>query len=132
MGGTVDRDADIAMETDDDAPLYDDDPLPGAVCETFGEVHDAERFSDEPSREAFDAREPASPESASLVADAPLEAALRPFESLPTLPPDVNEAFELMKLAILNHKVSGWRDIARDDVLAVLESLRQLAVARAE
>ena len=37
-----------------------------------------------------------------------------------------------MKLAILNHKVSGWREIARDDVLAVLESLRQLVLAPAE
>ena len=57
---------------------------------------------------------------------------LRPFEALPPLPSDLNEAFELMKLAILGHKVSGWREIARDDVLAVLESLRQLVLAPAE
>jgi hypothetical protein len=54
---------------------------------------------------------------------------LRPFESLLPLPSDLNEGFELMKLAILNHKVSGWREIARDDVLSALESLRQLAPA---
>ena len=57
---------------------------------------------------------------------------LRPFESLPTLPSDLNEGFELMKLAILNHKVSGWAEISQDDVLAVLESLRQLVLAPAE
>ena len=66
------------------------------------------------------------------MADAPAAAAVRPFEALPPLPPDLNEAFELFRLAILNHKVSGWREIARDDVLAVLESLRQLALAPAE
>jgi hypothetical protein len=57
---------------------------------------------------------------------------VRPFEALPPLPADLNEAFELMKLAILAHKVSGWREIARSDVLSVLESLRQLALAPAE
>jgi hypothetical protein len=48
------------------------------------------------------------------------------------LPGDLNEAFELMKLAIIAHKLTGWQEIARDDVLAVLESLRQLAMAPAE
>ncbi len=60
---------------------------------------------------------------------APAAEPLRPFESLPPLPPDLNEAFDLMRLAILNHKVSGWREISRADVLAALESLKQLAVA---
>ena len=54
------------------------------------------------------------------------------IEGLPPLPVDLNEAFELFKLAILNHKISGWREIGRNDVLAVLESLRQLALAPAE
>ena len=40
--------------------------------------------------------------------------------------------FELLKLAILNHKVSGWREIAGDHVLAVLKSFRQFALAPAE
>ena len=70
--------------------------------------------------------------TAAPVADVPALPPLRPFEALPPLPSDLNEAFELMKLAILGHKVSGWRDIARDDVLAVLESLRQLVLAPAE
>jgi len=51
---------------------------------------------------------------------------------LPPLPTDLKEAFELMKLAILSHKITGWQEIARDDVLSVLESLRQLALAPAE
>jgi hypothetical protein len=51
---------------------------------------------------------------------------------LPELPADVAEAMELFKLAILAHKVAGWRDISRRDLLAVLDSLRQLALAPAE
>ena len=66
------------------------------------------------------------------VADVPAAPPLRPFESLPPLPPDLNEAFDLFRLAILNHKVSGWREISRNDVLSVLESLKQLALAPAE
>jgi hypothetical protein len=51
---------------------------------------------------------------------------------LPPLPADLKEAFELMKLAILGHKISGWNEIARDDLLSVLESLKQLALAPTE
>lgn len=67
-----------------------------------------------------------SSEPADRSAEAP---AIRPFESLPPLPPDVAEAFEAMKLAIVSRRVSGWSDITRDDMLSVLEALRQLTLA---
>jgi hypothetical protein len=35
-------------------------------------------------------------------------------------------------LAILHHKVSGWAEISCRDVVAVLEALRQLALAPTE
>ena len=76
-----------------------------------------------------DADSPADAAAATRVSGDPL---VRPFEALPELPPDVAEAMELFKLAILAHKVAGWREIARKDLLAVLDSLRQLAVAPAE
>ncbi len=57
---------------------------------------------------------------------------MRPFASLPPLPPDVNDAFEAYKLCILRHKMAGWQEISRDDMLASLESLKQLALAPAE
>ena len=53
----------------------------------------------------------------------------RPFEHLPELPPDLAEAFETFKLAILRHKVAGWTEVARDDVLATLDALGQFACA---
>ncbi len=120
----------VAAELDEDVSACDDGRLPATISETFGEVHGSEQPSDDESEaEAFDADKKGM---SNAVADAPTAPPLRPFEALPPLPSDLNEAFELMKLAILNHKVSGWREIARDDVLAVLESLRQLALAPAE
>ena len=128
------RDADIVTaELDEDVVAGDDSSLPAAISETFGEVHGAGDLpSDESEAAPFDADGYGQSDSMPPVAGAPAAPPLRPFESLPPLPSDLNEAFELMKLAILNHKVSGWREIARDDALAVLESLRQLALAPAE
>jgi hypothetical protein len=72
-----------------------------------------------------DTREPEPLPEASALPDEPI----RPFEDLPPLPADLHEAVEAMKLAILNHKMSGWHDVHRDDVLAVLSALKQLALA---
>jgi hypothetical protein len=119
MGGQPElqpREADVvASELDEDVSAGNDSPLPAAISESLGEAHGADDFS------PYDDAETAP--------SAPL---LRPFESLPPLPADLKEAFELMKLAILAHKVCGWAEIARDDVLSVLESLKQLALAPAE
>jgi hypothetical protein len=134
LGGSPElkpRDADVAdAELDEDAPADESGPLPTAISETLGEVRGTEDSWDEAA--PFDADASGPSDAAAAVGDAQAAPPLRPFEALPPLPPDLGEAFELMKLAILNHKVSLWREIARDDVLAVLESLRQLALAPAE
>ena len=57
------------------------------------------------------------------------ETPVRPFEELPELPDDVADAFESMKLAILRHKATDWADIARDDLIMALDSLKALALA---
>lgn len=54
---------------------------------------------------------------------------IRPFEHLADLPADLAEAFEQYKLAILHHKLAGWQEISRTDVLASLDALKQLATA---
>jgi hypothetical protein len=121
----------VAMELDEDVSADDDGAMPGTIAASLGEVHDtAGRFDDEP-RQRDDDEARTSPR-VPPVADAPAAPLLRPFEALPPLPADLNEACELMKLALLNHKVAGWQEIARDDVLSVLESLRQLVLAPAE
>lgn len=59
-------------------------------------------------------------------------AAVRPFAALPPLPADVNDAFEAYKLCVLRHKLAGWQEISRDDLVASLDALVQLALAPAE
>jgi hypothetical protein len=58
--------------------------------------------------------------------------AFRPFADLPPLPADVNDAFEAYKLCILRHRLAGWQEISRDDMVASLASLQQLALAPAD
>ncbi|HUY32519.1 MAG TPA: hypothetical protein VMV69_07030 [Pirellulales bacterium] len=63
-------------------------------------------------------------------ADYPVDAPgapVRPFANLAELPDDLAEAFEAYKLAILRHKLAGWLEISRDDVLGTLDALKQLA-----
>jgi hypothetical protein len=55
-----------------------------------------------------------------------------PFAHLAELPEDLAEAFEAFKLAIVRHRLAGWHDAARDDVLAALDALRELALAPVE
>ncbi len=57
---------------------------------------------------------------------------VRPFENLPPLPADVNDAFEAYKLCILRHKLSGWSEISCEDMISSLEALKMLALAPAE
>lgn len=55
-----------------------------------------------------------------------------PFADLAELPEDLGEAFESFKLAIVRHRLAGWHEAARDDVLAALDALRELALAPIE
>ncbi len=54
---------------------------------------------------------------------------VRPFADLKDLPDDLAEAFEAFKLAILHHKMNGWEEFSKEDVLASLEALKQLVLA---
>jgi len=82
-----------------------------------------------------DALPPAPPESsASAYADerpAQNVESIRPFENLAELPEDLSEAFDAFKLVILRHKTDEWKQISCDDVLAALDSLKELALAPA-
>jgi len=57
------------------------------------------------------------------------EPLVRPFAKLAELPEDLATAFEDFKLAILQHKMSGWKEVSQADVLGSLDSLRALALA---
>jgi hypothetical protein len=72
--------------------------------------------------------QPGVPFEAAL-ADEPAASPVRPFADLPALPDDLAEAVEQFKLALLRHKVEGWQQVPRQDVLAWIDALRQLALA---
>ncbi len=120
----------VASEFDEDAATDAPARVSPVISDDLAEVHaTGDPSNDLESDAPWDAGDHAAVDSALPASDVP---AVRPFASLPPLPSDLSEAFELFKLAILSHKVAGWRDIARDDVLSVLESLRQLALAPAK
>ncbi|MBR6434916.1 MAG: hypothetical protein IKS45_00260 [Thermoguttaceae bacterium] len=41
---------------------------------------------------------------------------------------DLTNAFDALKIAILNHKLAGWEDVSCDDVCAALNAMKQLAM----
>jgi hypothetical protein len=129
------RDEDIILaELDEDVRAADETPFDDAGNDAVGvDTTDDEPFRDdnEPSDSDPDAVG-ASTSAPEADAPAPIGEPVRPFEGLPELPPDLHEAFESMKLAVINHKMAGWRDISCDDVLAALNALKQLALAPAE
>lgn len=49
------------------------------------------------------------------------------FQTLPELPPDVEEAFQAFKLAILRHKLGGWMEVSQGGLCISLDVLKQVA-----
>jgi hypothetical protein len=92
----------------------------------------------DPSRESD--RNEASPGSGAAdppfdvdgASDAAPEEPRRPFAHLAEMPDVFGEPYEALKLAIIRHKFAGWESIARGDVLAALDALRELALAPAD
>lgn len=82
-------------------------------------------FGDEP----VGSLPPQTVEPRTMVDFAPAAAAPPPFEDLPPLPEDLSEAIDALKLAIVRHRASGWREVAPEDVLRALEGLRALVIA---
>jgi hypothetical protein len=123
----------IVAELDEDAgPVIDSSARRETLEESVGVVRDPDAKPGEESRvpEPHDSPETRPPDALEKAADlAAAPEPVRPFESLPPLPEDLAEALEAFKLAILSHKLAGWRDVSRDDVLVALEALKQLALA---
>jgi hypothetical protein len=123
--GTLDEDAGTAAG--DDAQLA---PRTAAVRGVDGDDELADE-QDRSTTAASRARRRRADDS--LGADtAAAKPRSRPFENLPELPDDLAEAFEQFKLVILAHKMTGWTEISRDDLLACLDALKELALQPAE
>lgn len=80
-------------------------------------------------RPAADPADELDDEPPSDLAAAERRQPVRPLEDLAELPDDLADAFEQFKLAILNHKLAGWAEVSRDDVVASLRALEQLTLA---
>ena len=52
--------------------------------------------------------------------------AVRPFESFSDLPDDVEQAANSFKVAIISHKAQEWEEISKEDVIGLLDALKQL------
>jgi hypothetical protein len=123
--------------TDAAAEPWDDDAEPNGEAEVVGGVLETVQRPEGESVDVDDAAFDHEQFDDDAAADAgePQEAgveARRPFADLPPLPPDVNDAFEAYKLCIVRHKLAGWQEISRDDMVASLDSLRQLALTPAD
>jgi hypothetical protein len=119
-----------AVELDEDAPSVGRGPLPEEISSSVTEVHGTSDALCETDHTAEEPREPTGLDHGDDFADeAP--SPFRPLENLPSLPADLAEAFEAFKLAIVHHRLAGWREVSCDDVLAALDALRQLTLAPA-
>ena len=133
------RDEDVLTgELDEDI----DPQVDGAVASTVeAGVGDVQDFSEAPA--PWDDGEDAADEDevqssvashhdeygATAAAEEPKS---RLFEHLPSLPEDLADAVEAFKLSIIRHKLLGWDEIARDDVVKTLEALTALALTPAD
>jgi len=116
----------VSSETDEDfEPARNE--TPSTITGRYGEVQ-GPNLSEGPDfgeEEKLGETRPVAEMQIPADADLPV----RPFENLPPLPDDVADAFEQFKLVILRHKAEKWAEISRDDLVASLESLKQLALA---
>lgn len=96
-----------------------------AVVEDTGSDSDDEYEDEDDEEGEYDSDDSSSPTATSAPSTA---AQVRPFESLPSLPEDLQEAMEMFKLSIVRHKLLGWEEISRDGLLACLDALRTLAM----
>ena len=124
----------IQAEFDEDAGDGATSAMPESIHAALGTVRETSDKADDGTNADFDTVHAAADlaaETMDEIANEPAAAPFRPFENLAPLPPDLNEAFELFKLGILSHKVSGWQEVSRETVLAASKALKQLALAPA-
>ena len=119
----------VVAETDEDVSALGSDRISGRLAEVQGPpIPEGPDFGDE-SESAAGSR---GDGGASIDSEDPTGETVptvRPFENLAKLPDDVTEAFEGFKLVVLRHKSQGWEDVSREDMLAVLDALKELALA---
>jgi len=125
--GELDEDLELrdGRERRDSAGEYVGGPRPegpdfgdeGSTGPTLGQ-RDADRGDLSPSENASGSG------TSSAVEDA--GPALRPFEAVGDLPDLLTDLLEEFKLAIIRYKTAGWKEVSREQMLAVLDGLRHV------
>lgn len=120
----------------------DEDIIVAEVDEDVNHENDSDFDRSDTITDSESAVEEFDPNAPPVDGDAPFELdmnrlednidSVRPFEDLPELPKDLSDAVEAMKLAIIQHRMNGWRDTSADDILCSLNALKQLALAPSE
>ena len=124
--GMKPRESDIMMtELDEDVnPRNDSDFVPGSAAGEAVTVDQAEKNKgkikrtddDEPPFDADDLP--------------PTGEILQGMKSLEELPTDLYEAFEQLKVAILNHKVGGFKEVDPQRIVHFLNTMKQVVLSR--
>ena len=89
-----------------------------------GPVHEGPDFGDED-----DGKGKKSSKGVTALADSSDEAEefiAKPFESFTDLPEDILDAVNSFKVAIITHKTNEWEEVSKDDMLGLLDALKQL------
>ncbi len=122
----VDLDEDITLPAQGGGRTkkYDDDPS-GVATGPRSEPPD---FGDEEPLTTFDPSKPAGPRFDDEK-DEPAKPIVTPFANLPELPPDLSDAVESFKLAVLRHKSSGWEKVSAETVNRYLDAIAILLMA---
>jgi len=126
---TGDVDEDFAAE-----PTQADATPTASVTPTYADVQSSPetkaRVTDETDADVIAFPDPEGEPGSTIYSDSEERATIefvRPFENIKDLPEDLADAFEAFKLAILQHKTTDWQEISREDVLASLDALKELA-----
>ncbi len=127
---------DSLKPADDDvyAASWDGDVAAAAapLSPSLADVQDPGKSPSRAAREPAARVDRAPAENRSDVGDETADAdspGVRPFLGLPSLPQNLGESMENLKLAILHHRIAGWQETSPHDVLAYLDALRQLTQA---
>lgn len=99
-----------------------------------GPVHEGPDFGDEgePSSASTTTAGEESTDTDGADAEPAKPHQIRPFESFKNLPEDVMDAANEFKVVIIKHKLGDWEEIDRDEMLGLLDALKQLATIAAE
>ncbi|MEE2639736.1 MAG: hypothetical protein VX768_03860 [Planctomycetota bacterium] len=119
----------ISAELDEDfEPAVNREPNEKGEIPT-GPRAEGPDFGDEENLSAGDRSTPSEGSKIYSEEDGETVEFVRPFANIGEMPEDLAEAFDAYKLAIIHHKTEQWQQISRDDILASLDALKELAKA---